>query len=88
MPPAYVCPKCEVEYPPAFLFAECPSCEVETELELHGDPIPFSAAETIEKRALFDRFYERYDANRKGPTPEELGSEDAKKEIERKRNGG
>ncbi len=71
------CFTCGTDWPTARKYLVCPVCETRTSYLGGPSPITSQEASDIVNHALFDTFYAEHDAKRKGPTPEELGHQDA-----------
>ena len=90
--PARRCPNCSLEYPVSHF--RCVVCTLRLRLVYDGKPMNAERIDRLKRAAEFERFYEEREAERIAsgkPSPEELGSQEAKAETQRKRtdeNGG
>lgn|SRR5512139_1780379 len=81
--PARRCAPCGEYWPNSTHYVKCPLCrKATTFLPLSNPEYTNKQAEEYVKEEQFRRYYARYDAQRKGPTPEELGAVDAVEELE------
>lgn len=76
MPLAYSCPECDRAWPHVRAFSTCPYCRVPCR-SATATPLTKRQVEVELLRVKFNRDYAKREATRKGPTPEELGEEEA-----------
>jgi hypothetical protein len=73
------CRKCLTSWPSYPTYAVCPECLERCDPMATAQAITVAEAESRARHAKFDREYEKHDAERDGPSPEELGREEAKR---------
>ncbi len=88
------CALCLTEWPAGSIkhkekvyeFKRCPECGEATWSSATGQAIPHAEAVARSLRAAFERFYDARERKRQGPSPEELGSQEAREIIALERN--
>jgi hypothetical protein len=73
------CRLCLTNWPATAAYSTCPECLQRTDSMTGAQAIPLDEAQTRAKTATFNREYADREANRDGPSPEELGREEAKR---------
>lgn len=76
---AWRCKSCLVNYPKVGDYQVCPTCEEGCDGMANATPITVDEAQSIARHAQFNREYEKYDAERCGPSPEDLGREEGRR---------
>lgn len=84
MPLAYECPECRRAWPYTKAFGICPECRV-TCRSATAVPMTGESAKVELGRVKFNRWYQDREAKRVGPSPEELGRQEAGAIIEAER---
>jgi hypothetical protein len=80
---ARYCPSCGTYWPARIRWGHCPEDGTETYGVVGKEPISLSEAESRTNTAEFDRWYfGTWERKRQGPTPEELGAEQARVVID------
>lgn len=72
------CSMCGTNWPHHKSFNRCPVCLEKTDTVVRGKPITFTEAKKLANEAEFERYYAEHDRRRKGPSPEEIGAEEAR----------
>lgn len=75
------CSDCGINWPIGT--KQCGQCLSDLDHFLYATSITAAEAKSLRALAEFERYYDRHDQTRVGPTPEELGLEDSKAEVER-----
>lgn len=78
----YECPACARKWPFAKPFSVCKVCQVRTLTSQVGEPMSQEAAKYELKLMRFNAFYARREAARVGPSPEDLGKDEAQRLID------
>jgi len=79
----YECPECRTCWPHYRSFSSCPECRVTCRSTVTPRVLTAQQAKTRILRIEFIRYYEAREKFRIGPTPEELGRAEARRESER-----
>lgn len=89
MPFSYRCSRCSLNWPNQSKFKNCPGCGEETSLLSNETPLPLPEAMSKAKHLAFERLYDERERARSGPSPEELGREEARVlvDLDRALNG-
>lgn len=69
---------CGVNWPNHQDYRKCPVCLERTDTVIRGAPITFTEAKKLANDAEFERYYAEWDARREGPSPDEIGRQEAK----------
>lgn len=80
------CTECCLAFP--LRYRQCPICSTRCKVRYGAEPISPERARKLARAYEFERFYTRRERQRSGPTPEELGSQDAQREIQERRERG
>lgn len=72
------CFRCGIEWPVSRKNVTCLRCGEKLEYAPYGIPLNLKEAEALKREIEFEQFYEKWDAERKGPTPEEIGAQQAR----------
>lgn len=75
---AHRCPTCKTDWPNYPTYAVCPECLDRCDPMANAKGIPVDEAESRARHAKFDRQYTKREETREGPTPEEIGQQEAK----------
>ena len=76
------CNTCCLSWPDEEDYLRCPECRRKTYRYQNKTPMPVEEAESRRSHALFDRYYELRESERRGPTPEDLGAADAQEFLD------
>lgn len=82
--PARRCPHCSLEYP--ISYSICITCGIRLKFTYDGSPMSAEHIDRLRRAVHFERYYEereRRRVERGEPSPEELGTLEAKEEVER-----
>lgn len=82
---AYECPDCRTAWPHYRTFSTCPECRVACRQATAANVLTAQQAKHRLVHLAFIRFYRRWEQNRQGPSPEDIGRREAA-EIIRERN--
>lgn len=80
---AYECPECRTRWPHYRPFASCPECLVPCRAAVTARALTSGEARSRLRRIEFLRYYEAREADRDGPTPEEVGAREGREEAAR-----
>lgn len=78
----YECGNCKRKWPHTRPFNVCPVCRVRCITSTLGNPLTKDEIEVEFRRRDFDSFYARREAARTGPSPEDIGRDEALRIIE------
>ena len=78
---AYHCVDCKTNWPYFSSFKVCPECCIPCRTAATTKVMTSQEAQRRVKTLAFIRYYEQREAEREGPTPEELGIEEAMAEM-------
>lgn len=81
----YECPECRTAWPHYRSFQKCPECRVACRSAVTPRVLTAAQAKSRILQIEFIRYYEAREKFRLGPTPEEIGRQEAREEIERTR---
>lgn len=82
--PARRCPSCSLEYPVSYSI--CVACGIRLKFTYDGKPMSAEKIDRLRRAVSFERFYAERERKRVAsgdPSPEELGSQEAKAELDR-----
>ena len=71
------CTSCLTNWPNNPTYAKCPECGDKCDPMANAKPIELAEAKSRARFAAFDREYEKREETREGPTPEEIGRQEA-----------
>ena len=74
------CGECQITWPNLWDFRYCPQCEQKTRYAT-GEPLDQVEAARLQLRAQFRVYYAERECHREGPTPEQVGVEEALEEM-------
>lgn len=75
------CSRCSLNWPVLDAFKRCPVCEGRTWSAANAEPMTADEAKVAVREAQFERYYEKHDEEREGPTPEVEGAQEAREII-------
>lgn len=79
------CSTCSINWPVDVAYYTCPICRTRTG-HMHDEiPISERQARSAIRHHEFEKFYTHHDAERKGPTPEEIGAREAEEILQLER---
>lgn len=78
---AYHCTECKSNWPYFSSFKVCPDCGIPCRTAATTRVMTSQEAQKRVKTLAFIRYYEQREAKREGPTPEEIGLEEAMAEV-------
>lgn len=78
---AYHCPDCKTNWPYFQSFKVCPECAIPCRTAATTKVMTSQEAQKRVKTLAFIRYYELRETEREGPTPEEIGVEEAQAEM-------
>lgn len=78
------CPECSLYWPTHLNLSSCLECDGRLFIS-DGEPMSDEEVNRRKLTAEFNEWYEQREAQRNGPTPEEIGAEEARAELERYR---
>lgn len=90
---AYHCPECKSNWPYYQSFKVCPQCAIPCRTAATTRAMTGQEAQRRVKTLAFIRYYQQRELEREGPTPEEIGLEEARaqsaqiRELNRALNG-
>lgn len=74
---AHHCPDCKTNWPYYSSFKVCPDCAIPCRTAATTKVLTAQEAQSRVKRLAFIRYYAERELQREGPTPEEIGLEEA-----------
>jgi len=80
---AWRCDLCLTNWPMTTEFKTCPDCQQRCSGMSNAKPLTIDEAKSRKAHALFERQYEKYDADRAGPSPEDVGKAEARELAQR-----
>lgn len=79
---AFECPDCRTAWPHYRAFSTCPECRVVCRSATAAKVLTAQQAKYRLTHLAFLRFYRRWNEEREGPTPEEIGAAEAAEIIQ------
>lgn len=85
----FECPDCRTRWPHSRPFSTCPECGIKCRSAVAPRVLTAGEAKSRLNRVAFIRFYRDRELARRGPTPEEIGKQEALEQIQeiRRMNG-
>lgn len=78
---AFECPDCGTRWPHVRTYSSCPECRVVCRSLVAPRVLTDKQAKSRLKQIEFIKYYEAREAFRNGPTPEEIGREEGRREA-------
>lgn len=72
------CSTCGTDWPSFHEYRVCPRCRERTDAMSNGTPLTLQEASKLKRQLEFERMYEARERSRVGPSPEQLGREEAR----------